>query len=149
MRRRFNVMPFDRQPSVRDTSLKPYLLSGAEFPGILAWAIQGCLDWQQNGLIKPRKLLDATEDYLAAQDPSANGSPSAAKPGRIWPTPPATCGILGGLCPVRHAAWQEPLRGSNARSRFRVHSEHLWYPGTRLSRHPGLHFHVGRRPAVV
>ena len=150
MRRRFNVMPFDRQPSVRDTSLKPYLLSGAEFPGILAWAIQGCLDWQQNGLIKPRKLLDATEDYLAAQDTFGQWIAERCETGpHLADTTEQPAGVLGGLCPVRHAAWQEPLHGPNARSRFRVHSEHLWDPGTRLSRHPGLHFHVGRRPAVV
>jgi phage/plasmid-associated DNA primase len=40
----------------------------AEFPGILNWAVQGCLDWQRQGLSAPSAIRDATEDYLAAED---------------------------------------------------------------------------------
>jgi putative DNA primase/helicase len=40
----------------------------AELPGILNWAIQGCLDWQNNGLNPPEKVAIATEAYRKEQD---------------------------------------------------------------------------------
>ena len=150
MRRRFNVMPFDRQPRVRDTSLKPYLLSGAEFPGILAWAIQGCLDWQQNGLIKPRKLLDATEDYLAAQDTFGQWIVERCETGpHLADTTSNLRESWEAYAPFGTPLGKNPFADRMQGRGFEFHSEHLWDPGTRLSRHSDLHFHVGRRPAVV
>ncbi len=66
IRRRFNVLPFTHQPAVRDDTLGARLR--AEASGILTWGIQGCLDWQANGLIRPAAVLDATESYFAEQD---------------------------------------------------------------------------------
>lgn len=45
----------------------PYklLLEGA---GILAWAVRGCLAWQDQGLNPPQSVLDATKSYEAEQD---------------------------------------------------------------------------------
>jgi len=40
----------------------------AEAPGILAWAIQGCLEWQRDGLRIPRRVKAATAQYRASQD---------------------------------------------------------------------------------
>jgi putative DNA primase/helicase len=40
----------------------------AEYPGILAWAVRGCLDWQQDGLNPPQEVVDATAEYRAEQD---------------------------------------------------------------------------------
>jgi putative DNA primase/helicase len=40
----------------------------AELPGILAWAVQGCLDWQSQGFNEPRAVKDATEAYRHEQD---------------------------------------------------------------------------------
>lgn len=39
-----------------------------EAPGILAWAVRGCLDWQQNGLGTPSVVTDATEAYRNEMD---------------------------------------------------------------------------------
>jgi putative DNA primase/helicase len=40
-----------------------------EWPGILAWAIEGCLAWQrEDGLKPPAAVLEATEKYLETQD---------------------------------------------------------------------------------
>jgi putative DNA primase/helicase len=39
-----------------------------EWPGILAWAVQGCLDWQANGLSTPDEVQAATADYRKEQD---------------------------------------------------------------------------------
>ena len=40
----------------------------AELPGILAWAVAGCLDWQRHGLQQPDAVKSATADYQAEQD---------------------------------------------------------------------------------
>ncbi len=39
-----------------------------ELPGILNWAIEGCLAWQQGGLSPPQSVIDATQDYRDAED---------------------------------------------------------------------------------
>jgi P4 family phage/plasmid primase-like protien len=65
-RRRFNIIPFDFKPSPKDPELEERLRR--EWPGILRWAIDGCLDWQRNRLVRPAVLMAATEDYFAEQD---------------------------------------------------------------------------------
>src|SRR5262249_9456043 len=40
----------------------------AERPGILAWAVRGCLDWQRDGLDEPEEVREATAAYRAEQD---------------------------------------------------------------------------------
>lgn len=66
LRRRFNVLAFDQVPAQPDHGLKAAL--DAEHPGILAWAIRGCLDWQENGLLRPAEMLRETEEYFASED---------------------------------------------------------------------------------
>jgi putative DNA primase/helicase len=39
-----------------------------EFPGILAWCVRGCLDWQRGGLRTPAEVEAATTDYRNEQD---------------------------------------------------------------------------------
>lgn len=39
-----------------------------EWPGILAWAVQGCLDWQRDGLQAPEAVTSATAEYRAEMD---------------------------------------------------------------------------------
>ena len=40
----------------------------SEFPGILNWAIEGCLEWQRTGLGVPEEVIEATREYEAEQD---------------------------------------------------------------------------------
>jgi putative DNA primase/helicase len=40
----------------------------AEMPGILAWAVRGCLDWQENGLGTAAAIQQATDEYRADED---------------------------------------------------------------------------------
>jgi putative DNA primase/helicase len=65
-RRRFLIVPFERKPDKPDRELDQKLIG--EAPGILQWMIQGCLDWQRNGLQKPASVLAATEEYFSDQD---------------------------------------------------------------------------------
>ena len=39
-----------------------------EWPGILAWAVEGCREWQAQGLGEPEEVIQATEAYRAEQD---------------------------------------------------------------------------------
>jgi putative DNA primase/helicase len=40
----------------------------AEWPGILAWMVQGCLEWQRDGLGVPEDVREATEAYRSDMD---------------------------------------------------------------------------------
>jgi P4 family phage/plasmid primase-like protien len=40
----------------------------AEYPGILARCVRGCLDWQRNGLGVPSEVVTATDQYRVEQD---------------------------------------------------------------------------------
>jgi putative DNA primase/helicase len=68
IRRRVNMLLFGNiiSPAEKDIHLTQKLK--AEWPGILAMMIEGCLDWQRNGLKPPKIVTDATEDYLATED---------------------------------------------------------------------------------
>ncbi|CAM5220324.1 hypothetical protein CDEF62S_00623 [Castellaniella defragrans] len=68
MRRRLHLIPFTVTvpPDRRDGQLTEKLL--AERDEILAWAVQGCLDWQRNGLNPPAIVVNATDEYFEAED---------------------------------------------------------------------------------
>ena len=68
IRRRFHLVPFNVviPAEERDPNLKEILK--AEADGILAWAVEGCLDWQREGLNPPEAVLSATAEYLGDED---------------------------------------------------------------------------------
>jgi putative DNA primase/helicase len=68
MHRRLLIVPFTEQipPSERDPDLPRKL--EAEWPAILRWCIDGCLEWQRIGLVPPAIVLATTEEYFAEQD---------------------------------------------------------------------------------
>ncbi len=69
MKRRLHLIPFTITvpPERRDKHLQQKLL--AERDGILAWAVQGCLEWQRVGrLDPPQRVVEATEEYFEAED---------------------------------------------------------------------------------
>ncbi len=67
MRRRAHIVPFTVKPKVKDLDLREKLR--AEWPGILAWLVRGCLEWQKEGLNPPASVAQATEEYFAENDP--------------------------------------------------------------------------------
>lgn len=66
--RRIMLIPFSYivPESERDPDLTNKLKR--ELPGILNWAIEGCMEWQKSGLNAPKEVLQATDDYRGEMD---------------------------------------------------------------------------------
>ena len=78
MRRRVHILPFSRtfyavgdgKTPLRDEHLREKLRK--ELPGILTWAVRGCLDWQQQGLNPPGRILEETRELFESFDSLAD-----------------------------------------------------------------------------
>ena len=66
--RRIILIPFDVMipEADRDKHLAEKLRT--EWPGILAWAVEGCLAWQRDGLNRPERVKAATSSYREEMD---------------------------------------------------------------------------------
>jgi putative DNA primase/helicase len=68
IRRRLHLLPFTAAiPATEIDKSLPEKLRG-EWPGILAWMIEGCLEWQRDGLAPPPTVSEATDSYLNDED---------------------------------------------------------------------------------
>ncbi len=66
--RRIRLIPFTVEiPDHEQDKELPDKLR-AEFAGILAWAVQGCLRWQREGLGPPATVRQATQEYRTEMD---------------------------------------------------------------------------------
>jgi len=68
IRRRLHLVPFTQKIDAEERILDFDIRLQPEWPGILRWAVQGCLDWRRQGLNPPRSVVEATEEYLSSQD---------------------------------------------------------------------------------
>ena len=66
--RRMHLIPFD--VTIPEAERDEHLIDKlkAEGPGILAWAVRGCVAWQRAGLKPPKAVQDATQDYRSESD---------------------------------------------------------------------------------
>ncbi len=90
--RRIRLIPWaiTVPPAERDRKLPEKLR--AELPGILAWSVRGCLEWQREGLKPPEEVRQATREYRAEMDVLAafvadcceRGSDEKAYAGELW-----------------------------------------------------------------
>lgn len=65
--RRIKVLPFEQEFSpTDDPGLERKLME--ELPGILAWAVRGCIEWQRDGLKSPVSVEEETATYRYDQD---------------------------------------------------------------------------------
>ncbi len=68
MWRRIRLVPFT--VTIPEGERDPHLLERltTELPGVLTWAVQGCLAWQQHGLGQSPAVREATATYRAESD---------------------------------------------------------------------------------
>ena len=142
MKRRLHMVPFTVTipPAKRDKRLPDRLL--AERDGILAWALQGCLEWQRTGLRPPAAVMAATEDYFEAEDaigrwidercvrgaePHRRPVPPSSPTGSSWAE--ANGEYVGARMQARSSDEPEPLARVRANARD---------PRDRPARLPGL-----------
>ena len=68
MRRRLHLIPFAVTIPKHERDLGFAEKLKAEWAGILGWGIEGCLEWQRQGLNPPDCVQAATAEYFAAED---------------------------------------------------------------------------------
>jgi putative DNA primase/helicase len=66
--RRLRLIPFTVTFADADQDKQLGEKLKAEAPGILAWLVRGCLEWQQQGLGTPDIVMAATSEYRGEQD---------------------------------------------------------------------------------
>ncbi len=66
--RRIRLIPFNVVIPAEEQDKNLAAKLAAELQGILAWAVQGCMDWQRHGLSEPAEVVDATASYRVEQD---------------------------------------------------------------------------------
>lgn len=66
MERRLRIVPFDNEPQNPNSDLKADLV--AEYPAILRWMLDGCLDWQEGRLGTAAAIQNASSSYFEKQD---------------------------------------------------------------------------------
>ena len=125
IRRRLHLIPFTVTipADERDKDL-PERLRG-EWPGILAWMVEGCLAWQREGLNPPAAVRDATAAYLENEDLFGQwlAEASDAEVGNTYKWEPV--GVLYEFLARlrrqgRREGWQqEGILGDDAGARFR------------------------------
>jgi putative DNA primase/helicase len=128
IRRRFHLVPFavTIPPEERDGELAEKLKN--EWPGILAWMIEGSLGWQTDGLHQPEAVSTATEAYLSAEVTIAawldEGCDRARRCSRNNPAPLVFIGWRArGLCrPVDASRPFRPAAGFRGRGAIFIHA---------------------------
>ena len=66
--RRIWKMPFNRQFTEAEQDKELMTTLTEELPGILNWAIEGCLLWQANGLSAPASVTASVSEYRSEMD---------------------------------------------------------------------------------
>lgn len=118
--RRILQVPFDVSipEGERDPTLKVRLRDPATCgAAILAWALEGCLSWQREGLRVPEHVRAATADYRAEMDPLADfleercafGATLRSSAADLWRSYVDWCGRMK-VRPINRRRWAESLR---------------------------------------
>jgi putative DNA primase/helicase len=66
--RRIHLIPFNVQIPENQVDKQLKFKLRQELPGILAWAVDGCLLWQREGLKPPLSVTDASKEYKTEMD---------------------------------------------------------------------------------
>jgi len=68
MKRRIKLVPFTVRIPEEDVDMKLPEKLWAEREGILAWCVQGAVEWLKKGLCHPAKVREASREYFADED---------------------------------------------------------------------------------
>jgi putative DNA primase/helicase len=68
IKRRLHVVPFEHPVADEDRDNQLDAKLREEWPRILHWLIEGCLEWQMTGLGLPERIAASTETYLESED---------------------------------------------------------------------------------
>lgn len=69
MKRRLFLIPFlETIPESARIKDLANIIVEEESDAVLAWMIEGCLEWQEHGLMPPKEVTEATKDYLETED---------------------------------------------------------------------------------
>ncbi len=82
IRRRIIMVPYLVTIKNKDVKLPGKLIG--EWPGILRWGIDGCLEWQKQGLNLPDSVTRATDAYFTEQDLFAGWLKERCDTGTGW-----------------------------------------------------------------
>ena len=66
--RRIRLIPFMETIPLKEQDKRLPEKLEKELPGILAWVVRGCQQWQREGLMEPDEVLKATESYREEMD---------------------------------------------------------------------------------
>ncbi|MBU1181372.1 MAG: hypothetical protein KKF00_04255 [Proteobacteria bacterium] len=67
--RRIRLVPFNRIFKDEEQDKELIIKLESELSGILNWAIEGCLQWQRDGLGMPEEIQSAVDEYREESDP--------------------------------------------------------------------------------
>lgn len=66
--RRIKLVPWLNKVADEDQDHELAAKLARELPGILTWAVQGCLEWQRIGLVEPEEVTTAGTEYRTESD---------------------------------------------------------------------------------
>ncbi len=69
IRRRLHLVAFNATVTAEAKNIRLGDELREEWPAILAWLVEGCLEWQRVGLQPPQSVQDDTTEYLSNEDP--------------------------------------------------------------------------------
>lgn len=152
--RRIRLIPF--QVQIPDAEKDPQLLNKLllELPGILKWAVAGCLEWQKNGLGTPSVVIEATDEYREEEDEIGEFIAEVCTPGgrvdrkqlhaayQIWARD------AGIRMPLRQKAFAKRLRARKIKDGGKSGPIRYWN-GISLSKDMSDHFRAIHTPHFV
>lgn len=137
--RRVHLIPWTVEIAAKDQDTELPAKLRAEAAGVLRWAVEGCLAWQESGLSPPAAVLAATETYRAESDWLKDFLEACTRPGLK---------VLAGTLFRAYVAWcdQAGLRAVSQTAFGRAMSDrgvaksnvhgYPWYQGIELDTEP-------------
>ena len=135
--RSVHMVPFTRtfEGAAADPHLKDKLM--IEAPGILAWAVRGCLEWQRVGLNPPAIVTAATAEYRREADQMSEFIADACETG-------PGCQVQAGELAKAYGRWAE-AQGMHERDKDRLTATTL---GRRMADREGVSKKHGKRGTI-